>query len=369
MEQQQKTVKVNGITLYYEQTGSGRPLIMVHGNGEDHTIFDKAADVLQSHFTVYLIDSRGHGKSTPLNELHYDDMAADMLAFIDTLGLDDIVFYGFSDGGIVALLAAAQCQRITTLIVSGANLNPQGVKPWLRMLFKVEYFFKRDPKIRLMMTEPQIPDALLQRITAETLVLAGSKDLIIEEQTRQIAAVIPRATLKILPGESHGSYIVHNEMIGTIIRDFAASKHYRFYGWQTATVKDRRGLTPCDYYDLLSELWCADTCAPRLREQWSTENKTKGQCSVTAFLLQDIYGGKVCGVPLSDGNYHCFNIVGSCVFDLTSEQFGDTMLDYTNCPEQRREEHFKKEEKRQRYERLKAALNRRLDGTADTEAR
>ena len=44
-------ITVNDMNLYYEVTGSGDPLIMVHGNGEDHKIFDKAAEVLSKHFT------------------------------------------------------------------------------------------------------------------------------------------------------------------------------------------------------------------------------------------------------------------------------------------------------------------------------
>ncbi len=137
---------------------------------------------------------------------------------------------------------------------------------------------------------------------------------------------------------------------------------YKFYGWETADVKDARGLTPRDYYDLLSECWMAETCAPRMRDDWSTENRTLGQCSITAFLIQDIYGGRVFGVPLEDGSFHCFNDVDGCVFDLTSEQFGDMKLDYSDRPEQFREVHFAKEEKRLRYEHLKELLNARLHG-------
>lgn len=133
-------------------------------------------------------------------------------------------------------------------------------------------------------------------------------------------------------------------------------KEYKFYGWETADIKDDNGLTPRDYYDILSGIWCADTCAPRMRNEWSTHNPTLGQCSITAFLIQDFFGGKVYGILRPDGNYHCFNVVDGCVFDLTSEQFGDEALDYDNCPEQFRETHFAKEEKRQRYEYLRAQL-------------
>ena len=136
---------------------------------------------------------------------------------------------------------------------------------------------------------------------------------------------------------------------------------YGFYGADTPdvtpiaeeykAVKNQRRL-----YELLSDIWCEYSCAPRLRPQWSESNKTLGQCSITAFLLQDIYGGKVYGVLRSGGNYHCFNVVGDCVFDLTSEQFGDEVLDYNDCKEQFREVHFAKEEKKERYEYLKEKL-------------
>ena len=130
-------------------------------------------------------------------------------------------------------------------------------------------------------------------------------------------------------------------------------KQYGFYGAEASDIKDEKGLTPRDYYDILKEAWCKETCAPRMRDRWSTDNVTLGQCSITSFLMQDIYGGKVFGIPLPDGNYHCFNDVDGCIFDLTSEQFGDRKLDYRNVYEQSREKHFLSAEKRERYEILK----------------
>ena len=53
-------------------------------------------------------------------------------------------------------------------------------------------------------------------------------------------------------------------------------KPYRFYGWETAPIRDSLGLTPCDYYDLLSGIWCEETCAPRMRKDWKPENRTLG---------------------------------------------------------------------------------------------
>ena len=103
---------------------------------------------------------------------------------------------------------------------------------------------------------------------------------------------------------------------------------YNFYGWENALVQPvckeyEKIRSPRELYDLLSELWCADTCAPRMREEWSKDNKTLGQCSITAFLVQDIFGGKVYGILRPGGNYHCYNVIGDCCFDLTCEQFGE----------------------------------------------
>lgn len=144
---------------------------------------------------------------------------------------------------------------------------------------------------------------------------------------------------------------------------------YNFYGWENATVqpicKEYEEIhSPRELYDILSELWCADTCAPRMRKNWSKENKTLGQCSITSFLVQDIFGGKVYGILRPDGNYHCYNVVSGCCFDLTSEQFGEEAAElcYEGNPEQFREKHFAKEEKRLRYESLKQALKERLQG-------
>ncbi|MBQ1468406.1 MAG: alpha/beta hydrolase [Solobacterium sp.] len=217
-------IEVNDRKIWVEICGEGRPLILLHGNGEDHTIFDKAAEVLKQEYTCVLPDTRGHGKSDPCAVLHYADMADDVVKMMEILDLRDVCLYGFSDGGIVGLLASMRTDRITDLVVSGANLTPKGVKLFLRIIMKVMYSLKKDPKIRLMLEEPQITDEDLSVIKARTLVLAGSKDLVRETETRQIAEGIPGAELRILNGEGHGSYIVHSEKIAQILRQFLSTQ-------------------------------------------------------------------------------------------------------------------------------------------------
>lgn len=149
--------------------------------------------------------------------------------------------------------------------------------------------------------------------------------------------------------------------------NLSEKRTYNFYGWQEADVrpvepKYAKAGTAREFYDLLSGIWCRKTCAPRMQDEWSEDNKTLGQCSITAFLVQDIYGGEVYGILRPGGNYHCYNVVDGHVFDLTSEQFGEeaASLKYEGNPVQSREVHFAKEEKRLRYEYLKSKVEEAL---------
>lgn len=95
---------------------------------------------------------------------------------------------------------------------------------------------------------------------------------------------------------------------------------------------------------------------PKIALPMAKDNRTAGQCSVTAFLAQDIFGGKVYGIPLKDGKFHCFNVIGNSVFDLICAQFKNQLLNYADGIEQDRNIHFLKKEKYERYQLLKEKL-------------
>ncbi len=134
---------------------------------------------------------------------------------------------------------------------------------------------------------------------------------------------------------------------------------YKFYGSENANIKPIHDISNIsdlyDMYNALKKIWCAETCPPRLRDKWTAENPSLGQCSITAFLIQDFFGGEVYGILRNGGNYHCYNVIDGYIFDLTSEQFGDeaSQLCYSGNPVQSREIHFAKTEKLHRYELLK----------------
>ncbi|MBQ7740123.1 MAG: alpha/beta hydrolase [Eubacterium sp.] len=211
-------ITVNGVRLYYEKTGQGSPLVMVHCNSMSHTIFNKAVKVLSKRFTVYCPDSRDHGKSQKVKTLHYEDMTEDMAEFITKLELEKPVFYGFSDGGIIGILLASKYpDMLSKLIVSGASLNPDSTKDLPMKFFKLWSHIDTSDKMQIMMREPNITDDILKAITVPTFVTAGEKDVIKLSHTEHIANTIPNAKMKIFPKTGHSGYIMRSTKIADYI--------------------------------------------------------------------------------------------------------------------------------------------------------
>lgn len=214
-------IEVNDIDIYYEVYGEGKPIILLHGNSETHEIFDRLIERLKNNYKVYAIDSRCHGKSEKTEEISYDLMAVDMIEFIKKLKIDKPIVYGFSDGGIIGLLVAIkQPKLLSKLIISGASLNPNGMSKSMLIISKIGYFITRNKLFKMMIKEPNISRKDLEKIEIPTYVLAGEKDVIMEEHTRLIAENIKNSKLEIIPKENHSSYVVHSEKIYDIIKKY-----------------------------------------------------------------------------------------------------------------------------------------------------
>ncbi len=217
-EAQDMFAKINGIDIHYEIEGEGRPIILLHGNGEDMSIFDVAVEELRDFFAVVRVDSRGHGLSSPADALHYRDMAEDIHCLIKELDLENPVLYGYSDGGIIGLILASEHpDDLLRLAVSGANSDPSTVE-WTEE--ELESLDKTDPKIRLMLEEPHISEFDLASIKVPTLVIAGEFDSIKRSDTEFISAEIPYGHMYIVPDADHGSYVVNSPILPRILKDW-----------------------------------------------------------------------------------------------------------------------------------------------------
>jgi len=203
------------IKLYYAEKGAGEPILFLHGNGESGEYFVNQIDVFAEKYHVYAVDTRGHGR-TPRGEAPFtiSQFADDLKGFMDEHGLERAHILGFSDGGNIALQFAIRYpERVNKLILNGANLDPSGVKKedqdWIEEKYR-EYVLHENesPEIKrkaelfgLMVNDPHISEKDLEKVTAKTLVIAGTDDMIREEHTRLIHAGIPDSELVFIEGD------------------------------------------------------------------------------------------------------------------------------------------------------------------------
>lgn len=214
-------IQCNGQIIYYEKRGEGTPILLLHGNGESHEILNVAAAELAKNHTVYLPDLRGHGQSSPVETFHYADMAEDIAEFIESVGLIKPALFGFSDGGIIGLILAAKYpNHLCALAVAGANITPGGLKLRYRIRYIFKNLFSKKALITLMLKEPHMSASDLEKIGIPVLVLAGAKDMISTHHTKKITALLPDATLQILPNETHSSYVVHSKKVAPVLAQF-----------------------------------------------------------------------------------------------------------------------------------------------------
>lgn len=203
------------IILHFEERGTGMPLMLLHGNGEDGSYFVHQTEYFSKSRRVIAVDTRGHGKS-PRGSAPFTigQFAEDLLGFMDMQGIEKADLLGFSDGGNIALtFALKHPERVHSLILNGANLYPAGVKLSVQIPVVIGYYMasavavcsrkaRRNKEILgLMVKEPQIRPEELKKLKIRTMVIAGDQDMIKESHTRLIHENIPGAKLVILPGD------------------------------------------------------------------------------------------------------------------------------------------------------------------------
>ncbi len=126
---------VNGIEMYYETYGSGDPLLVIHGNGQSIADMHFQIAHFSRDYKVIVSDSRAHGKSgRGEGTLTYMQMLEDYNALLGQLNITGADVFGWSDGGILALLLAIHHpDKVNKLAVMGANLRPgqSAIEAWV----------------------------------------------------------------------------------------------------------------------------------------------------------------------------------------------------------------------------------------------
>src|SRR6478736_4629077 len=226
---------IRGIKMYYEIYGTGKPLLIIHGNGGSIKDFSKQIPYFSTEYKVIVADSRAQGKTVDTKDsLTYEMMADDFNALLDFLHLDSCFVIGWSDGGNNGLLLAMRHpEKVKKLAVTGANLWPDSsaVEPglflFLGKLVDSLSKMKRTPelenqyKLMAMMTkEPNIKLPQLQQVKCPTLVIGGDHDALLPKHTLLIAESIPQSYLWIIPNSGHATPINHSKQFNETINDF-----------------------------------------------------------------------------------------------------------------------------------------------------
>lgn len=201
-------LSLNGVQIHYEDEGSGAPLLFLHGNGEDLSLFTEVSQSLKSDYRVIRMDSRGHGESSAVAEYHYEDMAQDCVALFAALHLTDITLVGFSDGAIVALMAALkQPQLIRQLILCGLNIDPSGMDSSSVHYIEREFALTKDDRLAMMLREPQIAAAELTTLTCPVKLVYGEDDLFTKAHVDLITDSFTNCERITMTGADHMSYV------------------------------------------------------------------------------------------------------------------------------------------------------------------
>ena len=213
---------------------AGAPVLMLHGNGEDHRSLLPLAQRLAARHTVHLLDSRNHGQSARHADCSYAAMAGDVAALIERWqaqaqaqaqgrAADAFALVGFSDGAIIAILVAlARPDLVRQLVLMGPNLSPADFTPEARDWIENEWAQTGNPLMRLMLTEPNIAPQSLRSIMQPTWLIAGEDDACPRAVFEGMAAQLPNARLSVLPGHNHFSYIFGSDELAQPVLAFLA---------------------------------------------------------------------------------------------------------------------------------------------------
>lgn len=222
------SVTLNNIKLYYEEYGSGKPIVLLHGFGGCSQNWHPFTDALSEHYRLIVVDLRGHGHSTnPENSFTHRQAADDVFLLLENLGIDNFSAMGMSTGGMVLLhMATRQPKRVDSLVLVSTTTHfpdqaraimrrvsfdtmPQEVREMYRECAK-----RGDEQIRQLISQfnafsenhddMNFTAQSLSTITAPTLVVHGDRDNFFPlEIAVNMYRSLPNAALWIVPNGDH----------------------------------------------------------------------------------------------------------------------------------------------------------------------
>ena len=251
-----RTAEVNGMQMYYEISGTGDPLVVLHGAYMNIPSMGEIVPRLAQTHRVYAIEFQGHGRTTDIDRpITYPNLADDVAAFMDAVGLESADVFGYSMGAAAGLLLAIRYpERVRKLVAASTYYDVRGLQPAFReflpqftpemMLgtpFEAEYralapnpdgFRELARKLIALEHEPMAWGADLRGVTTPVLIVTGDADVVTLEHSVTLFRLLgggvmgdmgqplPQSRLAVLPGSSHTSLITQVDVLHGFIDQF-----------------------------------------------------------------------------------------------------------------------------------------------------
>jgi pimeloyl-ACP methyl ester carboxylesterase len=227
-----KYATVNGLHMYYEIHGDGKPLVLIHGAASTiETTFGRLIPALAKAHKVIAVELQAHGHSDNRDgrQITFEQDADDVIALLQQLHISKANIFGFSNGGTTALqIAIRRPEMVNKLIIASSMYKRAGVPAafWESMktprfsdmpdIYK-QVFLTINPSqdaLRIMFDQcahrmqqfKDIPDEVISAIQVPALIMSGDKDVAFPEHAVEMYRRLPHASVAIFPG-GHGAYL------------------------------------------------------------------------------------------------------------------------------------------------------------------
>ncbi|MEZ5778190.1 MAG: alpha/beta hydrolase [Paracoccaceae bacterium] len=249
-------VEVNGMQMYYEVSGTGDPLIVLHGAYMNIPSMGEIIPMLAESHRVYALEFQGHGRTTDIDRpITYPNLASDVAAFMDAVGIEKADVFGYSMGAAAGLrLAIDYPEKVDQLVAASAAYDFEGWQPafrefipqmnvemFLEMPFAAEYReLAADPdgfpalveKLIALEHEPMAWGKEVEALKTPMLIITGDADVATLEHTVSMFRLLgggemgdmgqplPESRLAVMPATSHTAVINQPELLRAFIEPF-----------------------------------------------------------------------------------------------------------------------------------------------------
>jgi len=249
-------VQVNGMQMYYEVSGTGDPLVVLHGAYMNIPSMGTIIPQLARTHKVYALEFQGHGRTTDLGRpITYQNLADDVAAFMDVVGLQKADVFGYSMGSAAGLqLAIRHPEKVNKLVAASVAYDLRGWQPAftamipqmtvemiVQMPFAADYrklapnpdgFPALVAKLIALEKEPMRWEADVRKLKIPILVIAGDADVATLEHTVALFRLLggggmgdmgqplSASRLAVMPATSHTAVITQPDLLHAFIEPF-----------------------------------------------------------------------------------------------------------------------------------------------------